>query len=91
MPPDLRRLGVTTREMDVFALVGRGLSNAHIAAELYISPKTVETHTASLITKTGVSGRRQLVALAAGHNETAASPALPDRTPSRRATAGSRG
>jgi DNA-binding CsgD family transcriptional regulator/tetratricopeptide (TPR) repeat protein len=91
VPPDLRRLGVTTREMDVFALVGRGLSNAHIAAELYISPKTVETHTASLITKTGVSGRRQLVALAAGHNETAASPALPDSTPSRRATAGSRG
>ncbi len=68
VPPDLRRLGVTSREMDVFKLVGRGMSNAQIAAELYISPKTVETHVASLIAKTGRSGRRELVALAASQS-----------------------
>ena len=68
VPPDMRRLGVTSREMDVFVLVGRGMSNAQIAAELYISPKTVETHVASLIAKTGKSGRRELVALAASHS-----------------------
>ncbi len=68
VPPDMRRLGVTSREMDVFVLVGRGMSNSQIAAELYISPKTVETHVASLIAKTGKLGRRELVALAAGHS-----------------------
>ena len=66
VPADMRRLGVTSREMDVFALVARGMSNAQIASELYISPKTVETHVASLVAKTGKSGRRELVAHAAG-------------------------
>jgi len=66
VPADLRRLGITSREMDVFALVARGMSNSQIAAELYISPKTVETHVASLVAKTGKSGRRELVAHAAG-------------------------
>jgi DNA-binding CsgD family transcriptional regulator len=67
VPPDMRRLGVTSREMDVFALVARGMSNSQIATELYISPKTVETHVASLITKTHQSSRRELVAHAAGN------------------------
>ncbi len=66
VPGALRRLGVTSREMDVLLLVGRGLSNAEIGARLYISPKTVETHIASLVAKTGQSGRRALVAHAAG-------------------------
>jgi DNA-binding CsgD family transcriptional regulator len=61
----MRRLGITSREMDVFLLVARGHSNAEIAAKLYISPKTVETHIASLIAKTGRHGRRELVAHAA--------------------------
>ena len=51
--------------MDVFLLVARGYSTADIAAHLYISPKTVETHIASLIAKTGKSGRSELVAHAA--------------------------
>jgi DNA-binding CsgD family transcriptional regulator/tetratricopeptide (TPR) repeat protein len=66
VPPDMRRLGITSREMDVFALVARGMSNSQIATELYISPKTVETHVASLIAKTSQSSRRELVAHAAG-------------------------
>jgi DNA-binding CsgD family transcriptional regulator len=53
------------REMDVFMLVAKGHSNADIAARLFISPKTVETHVASLIAKTGQSSRRELVAHAA--------------------------
>jgi DNA-binding CsgD family transcriptional regulator len=67
VPPDMRRLGITSREMDVFALVARGMSNSQIASALYISPKTVETHVASLIAKTSQSSRRELVAHAAGH------------------------
>jgi DNA-binding CsgD family transcriptional regulator len=65
VPGQMRRLGITSREMDVFLLVARGHSNSEIAAKLYISPKTVETHIASLIAKTGRRGRRELVAHAA--------------------------
>jgi DNA-binding CsgD family transcriptional regulator len=65
VPLQLRRLGVTSREMDVYLLVARGLSNAEIADRLFISPKTVETHVASLVLKTGQAGRRELVAHAA--------------------------
>jgi DNA-binding CsgD family transcriptional regulator len=68
VPADMRKLGVTSREMDVFVLVALGMSNSEIAARLYISPKTVETHVASLVAKTGQSGRRELVAHAAGHS-----------------------
>jgi DNA-binding CsgD family transcriptional regulator len=62
VPPQMRRLGVTSREMDVFLLLAQGLSNADIAAKLFISPKTVETHIASLVSKTGQGGRRDLAA-----------------------------
>jgi DNA-binding CsgD family transcriptional regulator/tetratricopeptide (TPR) repeat protein len=65
VPPQMRRLGITSREMDVFLLVARGFSNSDIAERLFISPKTVETHVASLVTKTGQTGRRELVAHAA--------------------------
>ncbi len=65
VPPQMRRLGITSREMDVFLLVAQGLSNAEIGTRLFISPKTVETHIASLIAKTGQAGRRELVAHAA--------------------------
>ncbi len=65
VPAQMRRLGVTSREMDVLLLVARGASNAQIAAKLYISPKTVQTHIASLVAKTGKTGRRELVAHAA--------------------------
>jgi len=65
VPPQMRRLGITSREMDVFLLVAQGFSNSEIAARLFISPKTVETHVASLVAKTGQSGRRELVAHAA--------------------------
>jgi DNA-binding CsgD family transcriptional regulator len=65
VPPQLRRQGVTSREMDVYLLVGQGYSNAEIAQKLFISPKTVETHVASLAAKTHQAGRRALVAHAA--------------------------
>lgn len=65
VPAQLRRLGVTCREMDVFQLVAQGMSNSQIAGRLFISPKTVDTHVASLVAKTGQTGRRELVAHAA--------------------------
>jgi predicted ATPase/DNA-binding CsgD family transcriptional regulator len=68
VPDRMRRLGVTSREMDVYLLVAQGYSNAEIAARLFISPKTVETHVANLVLKTGQAGRRELVAHAARSN-----------------------
>jgi DNA-binding CsgD family transcriptional regulator len=65
VPVQMRRLGVTSREMDVYLLVAQGCSNSEIAAQLFISPKTVETHVANLVAKTGQGGRRELVAHAA--------------------------
>jgi ATP/maltotriose-dependent transcriptional regulator MalT len=62
VPAQMRRLGVTSREMDVFLLLAQGLSNTDIAATLFISPKTVETHIANLVSKTGQAGRRDLAA-----------------------------
>jgi DNA-binding NarL/FixJ family response regulator len=64
VPADLSALGVTTREMDVLALVAEGLTNAEIA-QLYLSPRTIEKHIASLMQRTGARGRAQLATLAA--------------------------
>jgi DNA-binding CsgD family transcriptional regulator len=65
VPAAVAALGVTSREMDVLALVAEGLSNAEIGKRLFLSPRTIETHVASLCRKTQVGGRVQLVALAA--------------------------
>jgi DNA-binding CsgD family transcriptional regulator/tetratricopeptide (TPR) repeat protein len=64
VPPELRRLGVTSREVEVLALVAEGLSNRDIGRRLYLSPRTVERHLGSLMTKTGTTSRTRLVAFA---------------------------
>ncbi|MFG3259912.1 helix-turn-helix transcriptional regulator [Streptomyces sp. NPDC048172] len=64
VPHALRLLGVTGREFEVFRLMGRHPGNLAIAGELFISPRTVEKHVASLLAKTGQQDRAALSAFA---------------------------
>lgn len=57
--------GLTNRQLDVARLVARGLSNAEIAARLYISPKTADHHVSAILAKFGLPTRRAVVAQAA--------------------------
>jgi DNA-binding CsgD family transcriptional regulator len=65
VPPHLRGVGVTGREMDVLTLIAEGLTNRQIAERLFVSPRTVETHVTSLLGKTGAASRAELRALTA--------------------------
>ncbi|MEV4193909.1 response regulator transcription factor [Streptomyces toxytricini] len=60
-PAAARVAEVTEREQEVLTLVGRGLSNAEIAQELFISVATAKSHVARLLTKLGARDRVQLV------------------------------
>jgi DNA-binding NarL/FixJ family response regulator len=62
VPAQLRAL--TERELEVFGLVARGLSNDEVAAELVVSEATVKTHVNRILAKVGVRTRVQLVVLA---------------------------
>jgi DNA-binding NarL/FixJ family response regulator len=50
---------LSPREREVLELLGRGLSNRRIAAELYVSEKTVKTHVSSILSKLRVDDRTQ--------------------------------
>lgn len=64
MPERLRAAGLTSREVEVLALLGERCSNREMADRLYLSPRTVEKHVERLLRKTQLSTRSELGRLA---------------------------
>jgi DNA-binding CsgD family transcriptional regulator/tetratricopeptide (TPR) repeat protein len=57
VPTELRLLGVSVREYEVLTLVTAGLNNREIGERLFVSRRTIETHVAKLLAKTGQPNR----------------------------------
>jgi NarL family two-component system response regulator LiaR len=59
---------MTEREKEILALMAEGLSNSEIAERLVVSQSTVKFHVSNVLSKLGVTGRTEAVALAVKHH-----------------------
>jgi predicted ATPase/DNA-binding CsgD family transcriptional regulator len=64
-PPDEGVRGLTPREMEVLRLLAQHQTDKEIAEALFVSPRTVNTHVASILAKLGLASRREAAAEAA--------------------------
>jgi ATP/maltotriose-dependent transcriptional regulator MalT len=60
--------GLTSREVEVLVLVAEGLTNAQVANELFLSPRTIQRHLNSIYHKLGVSSRTAATRFAIEHD-----------------------
>ena len=58
---EMSRLGISKRELEVLQLMAGGLSNAEIAARLFVSLNTIKTHASNLFIKLDASRRTQAI------------------------------
>ena len=68
---------LSSREFEVARLVARGMTNAEIAGELFVSPKTVSAHVEHILAKLGVGRRAEIAAWTSA----IAAPAQPHSAP----------
>ena len=61
---DASPYGLTEREVAVLGMVAAGRTNAQIASELFISPKTASVHITNILRKLGVANRVQAATIA---------------------------
>jgi DNA-binding NarL/FixJ family response regulator len=61
--------GLTSRQLEIARLVADGLTNRQIAARLFLSERTVETHITNILNKLGLSSRVQISRWVTGLNE----------------------
>jgi DNA-binding NarL/FixJ family response regulator len=59
--------GLTAREVEVLRLVAQGLTDAQVAEQLIVSPRTVSTHLTSIYNKLGVNSRSAATRFAVEH------------------------
>lgn len=62
-----RPFDLTSRELEVLALLCQRLTDPEIAQQLFISPKTVGHHVSRILSKLGAANRRQAAAIAVSH------------------------
>jgi DNA-binding CsgD family transcriptional regulator/tetratricopeptide (TPR) repeat protein len=63
-PSPVASLGLTSREVEVLALVAEGRTNRQIGQALFITPKTAGVHVSRILAKLGVTGRGEAAAIA---------------------------
>ena len=67
-PPVSKELAaLTEQEQRILELIGRGMTNRQIAAEMYLAEKTVKNYVSSLLAKLGLSSRTQAAIFAVRH------------------------